>query len=212
MPQELIGEGSMIKLIIFDFDGVIEDNYELNFQLSQKQFLGISREDHKKLFDGNVHEIISKLKDKDTGFDFRTHFIEAKKNLKTREEIKEVLFALAKEYTMGIISSAKESGINHALNANKINECFSFVWGMETDKNKVHKFERVLEENKLRKEDCIFITDTLGDIREAKKVGIRTIAVDYGYHERERLEKGNPEVIISDIKELIPVIRRIDNE
>lgn len=58
-------------------------------------------------------------------------------------------------------------------------------------------------------EDCIFITDTLGDILEANKVGVKSIAVDFGFHERERLEKGNPFKIISNFKDIRKIIENI---
>lgn len=40
----------MIKAIIFDFDGVIEDNYEEHFELSKKKIRDVTREEHRKLF------------------------------------------------------------------------------------------------------------------------------------------------------------------
>ena len=36
-------------------------------------------------------------------------------------------------------------------------------------------------------------------------------AVDFGFHERERLERDNPFKIISDFDELIPAIESISN-
>lgn len=36
----------------------------------------------------------------------------------------------------------------------------------------------------------------------------KVVAVDFGYHERERLEKGNPFAIVSDFRE----IRRVAKE
>ncbi len=45
----------MIKMIMFDFDGVIDDNYELNFELSGKKFVYLTREEHKKFYEGNIH-------------------------------------------------------------------------------------------------------------------------------------------------------------
>lgn len=60
-----------------------------------------------------------------------------------------------------------------------------------------------------KKDECIFITDTLGDILEANEVGIGTIAVDFGYHERKRLEKGNPLKIISKFEELIETVKNL---
>lgn len=199
----------MIKLLIFDFDGVIEDNYELHFEMSKKKTKDMTREEHRKLFEGNIHVERAKLEHRDTGFDLRTHFCNAKKDVIIKEDIKKVLLALSKDCTFGIITSANEWGINDYLKTNQIEDLFSFVYGFETDKSKVRKFEKVLKEFDLNKEECLFVTDTLGDILEANKVGIKTIAVDFGFHERERLQKGNPAKIISNMNELIPAIKNI---
>jgi phosphoglycolate phosphatase-like HAD superfamily hydrolase len=59
----------------------------------------------------------------------------------------------------------------------------------------------------LNNKEIIFITDTLGDIRAANKLGIKTIAVDFGYHERARLENGNPQKIISNFKDILPAVQ-----
>ena len=60
-----------------------------------------------------------------------------------------------------------------------------------------------MEKYNLKKEDCIFVTDTLGDINEAKKVGIETIGIfKCGIHSKKILEKGNPNFLIEDFDEL----------
>lgn len=200
----------MIKLIMFDFDGVIDNNYELNFELSQRKFLDFTREEHKKLFEGNVHVEREKLKGRDTGFDFLKHLSSTRKTRKIKDEMKEVLEKLSKNYDLGIISSCYEYGIKEYLEANQIHNLFSFLYGLETHKLKTHKFKKVLGEFNLKEDECIFITDTLGDILEANEVGIKTIAVDFGYHERERLEKGNPLQIISNFEELINAIKNVN--
>ena len=40
-------------------------------------------------------------------------------------------------------------------------------------------------------------------------VGVKTIAVDFGFHERERLEKGNPFKIVSSFDEMLKVIENM---
>jgi HAD superfamily hydrolase (TIGR01549 family) len=199
----------MIKLIMFDFDGVIDNNYELHFRLSEKKFNDITREEHKKLFEGNIHIERERLKHRDTGFDFLTHLSNTRRNQKIKEEVKKTLEMLSKNYTLGIVSSCYEYGIKDYLEGNQIRNLFSFMYGYETHKLKVHKFKKVLNDFDFKKEECIFITDTLGDILEANEVGINTIAVDFGYHERERLEKGNPVKIISSFNELIEAVKNI---
>ena len=60
----------MIKLIMFDFDGVIDNNYELNLNCVLKISEYNCMEEHKKQYDGNLHLEREKLKERDTGFDF----------------------------------------------------------------------------------------------------------------------------------------------
>ena len=195
-----------MKLIIFDFDGVLDDNYELHYQLSKKKITDISREEHRKLFEGNIHVEREKMKNRDTGFDFLSHFNNARKNTEIEEDVKRMLLELSQKYDLGIISSGKEENIKNCLIQNQIDKLFSFIYGFETHKIKFNKFKKVFDEFNVGKEDCLFVTDTLGDILEANQIGIKTIALDSGYHERERLVRGNPAVIISDIKELVPTI------
>ena len=201
----------MIKLIMFDFDGVIDNNYELSFELNEKKFSSLTREEHKKIYEGNIHLEREKLKCRDTGFDFLKCLSNTRKTRKIKDEVRKTLENLSEDYTLGIISSCYEYGIRDYLQTNGVGNLFSFLYGLETHKLKSHKFKKVLNDFNFKKEECIFITDTLGDILEANKVGINTIAVDFGYHERERLEKGNPLKIISRFEELIEVIKSLES-
>jgi len=194
---------------MFDFDGVIDNNYELHFDLSKKKFIDFTREEHKKQFEGNIHVEREKLKDRDTGFNLLKCLSDTRKTRKIEENTEKILKDLSKDYSLGIVSSCHEYGIKDYLKNNGIHDLFSFLYGFETHKLKTSKFKKVLEEFKLKKDECIFITDTLGDILEANEVGINTIAVDFGYHERERLEKGNPKKIISSFEELTEAIKNI---
>lgn len=198
-----------IRAIIFDFDGVIVNNYEQHYNLSEKKIINITREEHRKLFEGNIHVEREKLKHRDTGFDLMKVFSDSKKTDVIDNKIKEILESLSNNYLLGVITSGYEYGINNFLKNNDLSKTFSFVYGYETDKIKIHKFEKALKEFNLTKDECIFVTDTLGDILEANEVGIRTIAVDFGFHERERLQKGNPTWIVSSFRELYNIILNI---
>ena len=54
-----------------------------------------------------------------------------------------------------------------------------------------------------------FVTDTLGDIKEANKLNIKTIAETFGFHNRQRLEKGKPYAIVDSWDELESELTRI---
>ena len=79
---------------------------------------------------------------------------------------------------------------------------FAQILGVETHESKVEKFKILMEHNGITSENAVFITDTLGDIIEARKVGIKTIAETFGFHDRERLAQGEPFTIVDSWEEI----------
>lgn len=201
-----------MKAVIFDFDGVIHDTYELAYQINVEISGGtLTREQHRDFFDGNVFErvIIDKKKEKIDSENFYRLQKEAFKHLKIDENIKNNLEKLSKEYSLFIISSNQEEVLHSYFHNNKFTHIFKEILGAETHQSKVEKFKYLFKKYNLKIEDCIFVTDTLGDIIEGNKVGIRTIAVDFGFHKRNRLEKGNPFKIVSSFDEVVETIKNL---
>jgi phosphoglycolate phosphatase-like HAD superfamily hydrolase len=54
--------------------------------------------------------------------------------------------------------------------------------------------------------ECVFVTDTLGDMLEAKKEHVGAIAVSWGFHSREVLEKGEPFRILEMPSEIVSTV------
>ena len=73
---------------------------------------------------------------------------------------------------------------------------------METEKSKKKKFRMTFEEYSLLPSECVFITDTLGDLLEANLLEVPTIAVTWGYHDETRLKYGKPHNIIHEFDDL----------
>ena len=60
----------------------------------------------------------------------------------------------------------------------------------------------ILNRYRCTAEECLSITDTLGDIVEANVLDIPTIAILDGFHKFETLKKGKPLAIIKSLKEI----------
>ncbi len=197
----------MLKLVLFDFDGVIVSDYALHLSLMQKKYKNFTPESHHTMYDKNAVIAEEQLQNKDTGFDFNAAFLASIKKMDVHPDMKAVIVTLATEYTLGIVSSGSEQGINSCLTTNELSSSFSFVYGIETGRLKTEKFKRILEEYAITAQECVFITDTLGDIEEAHTLHIPTIAVDFGFHSRKRLQKGNPQAIVSHPKEILDILQ-----
>jgi len=191
-----------LKIIVFDFDGVIEENYELHYQLSKIKIKNITREEHKKQFEGNIHLARAKFGKRNTNFNFILYFNKIKEYLTIDDTKKEILVELSKKYKLGIVTSGFEKYIFKYLKNNNLINTFDFTYGFETNKYKTIKFDLIMTKYNCKPSEIIFVTDTLGDILDAKKKNIESIAVNFGYHKTSCLKKGKPHKIISSFKEL----------
>ncbi len=198
-----MGQDSTKKIahIVFDFDGVIADTYDINWALSQDHDPEATEEDFLAHHDGNVYEEPRIKFHPDRVKDF---FTEYSKRL-TQSHIAsalEPIKRLSSRYRLYVISSSSEDAIHVVLDAGGVRPLFSRIMGFETHPSKVEKFTILMREEGVTADNTVFITDTLGDIREAQKVGIPVIAETFGFHDRARLELGNPYAIVDTWDEI----------
>jgi HAD superfamily hydrolase (TIGR01549 family) len=195
----------MPKAIIFDFDGVLADTYDLHFELSKTFDTDLSEQDFKDHHNGNVFET-PKIRFKEGDMPI---FFEKQKEQFTKTHLfplKSMLTDLQKKYQLFIVSSGSDENIHHFLRLDGYEALFEAILGATTHSSKVEKFKMIFERYSLQPEECLFVTDTTGDIIESRKVGMKTVAVLWGYHGKEILEKENPFAIVRDENELRKVI------
>jgi phosphoglycolate phosphatase len=191
-----------MKAVIFDFDGVIHNTFDFH-RKKIKEFYGIdfSKRDFEDIHNGNIFKNKNMLNK--NWLNYRDYIYNEITNLNIENDVRDALLKLSKKYDLFIVSSGGTKNINDYLGNNGIINIFKEVLGLEFDKSKVNKFKYLFNKYGLSNEECLFITDTLGDILEANEVNIKTIAVDFGYHSKETLKKGNPYKIISKMDELL---------
>lgn len=199
----------MKKIVLFDFDGVIVDSFEISYQLGLADNPTWTKEQQKNLFDGNLYEEIGKLKE--SGFvgndeEFFKKFTPLLMELPPVEGMAHTINELAKNYQLVVVSSTISSPIQGYLDMHKLDRHFDWIMGGDVHKSKVEKIRMILREYNVQPEDCIFITDTLGDMREAAKCNVQAIGVTWGFHERERLEKESFYKLIDAVEELVPAV------
>ncbi len=200
----------MLKAIIFDFDGVIADTFQMCLNIHRDNKRNITTKLYRDFHNGNVYESkVLKFTEKETKNFWKCYC----DNVSSKHlfPVKEQISQLAKKQKIFIISSTTECVIADFLSSTGMKKYFQKIMGVETHKSKVEKFKMIFKEYRLEPKECIFVTDTLGDLREAKKVGVPTIAVTWGYHGKTRLKKGSPNLMIHDFKELVPAIDKLKN-
>jgi len=196
------------KLVIFDFDGVIEDTFELSFGFFREQFPNLTHDEYRTWFDDNFYKVI---KEKNISINVGAYYRKYDTALKKREispNIKKALESLHGDFSLAVVSSSFDGTLIRYLKRNGISHIFDHVWGATVHKSKVEKLKGLMNVHAVEPDQCRFITDTLGDIREAWEAGIQSIAVTWGFHPRERLESGHPAAIVATPQELMGYLEK----
>ncbi len=195
-----------MKAVIFDFDGVICDSFDIAYGINKMIYENLSVEEYKDFFNGNLygHEKVTRKASR-RYFELQE---EVFCGLKIEENVKGELSKLKERYELFIISSNKKLLLERYFKDNNVS-VFREILGVDEGKSKIEKFKILFERYGFGAKDCVFVTDTLGDILEANKVNVKSVAVDFGFHDKERLEKGSPERIVSSFEDILLAVEEI---
>ena len=208
----------MIKNIIFDLDGTISKSapgilnaFEYALEKMEKSY---SRDDLYKyigppLRDSFVKELGEDLADQ--GVDFYRDYYFKKGLFETEiyDGIKDLIENLnSKGYKIFLATSKGEKSSEKILDYFGILDYFSYVSGSENNRNTKKKvIDHLLKENNLKSSESIMIGDRSYDIEAASNLEIKTIAVAYGYGNKEEFEKAS--FIANSPYEIINIIEKL---
>lgn len=196
------------KIIIFDFDGVIVDSFDVAFEVNKLARPTITKERYQAKFNGNIAD--AKHEDeKVREIDFFYEYGERFKKLGIKQNIKEAIIQLSKEYKLFIVSSTINSIIEEYLNRHGLLDCFNEILGFDVETSKVKKFNMVFEKYNVSPTQTIFLTDTSGDIEEAREAKINFIVgILGGYQDEDNIRKANPNAIVKDFNKFFSLVKK----
>ncbi|HRH33322.1 MAG TPA: HAD family hydrolase [bacterium] len=204
------------NFILFDFDGVIVDSFAPAFSVTKVICPDVTEDDYRRRFEGNInswqesnHGHSNKCQH---AIDFFSKYLpRMRKEVSLMKGMAEVIVESSKNFTLVIISSTTSQGIKNFLEDHHLLHYFTEILGNDISPSKIEKMKIIFSKYGIAAKDCLFITDTLGDLKEAAEVNIKTVAVTWGFHSLKTLEKGNPWVIVNTSQELLATINNQDS-
>jgi len=202
------------KLFLFDFDGVLVDSlevYERRVKLCLEKIgrpIVQSRNDFLELFDDNFYQGIIKK-----GIDL-AEFMNTSRSMPTKGEYEQmtpfapifpVLAELKKNNILTVVSSNISHVIHTILSKYGFNGCFREVMGADFGYSKEEKILHALKSFQMEKGKTFYVGDTVGDIKEARMAGVKTVAITWGWHTKDKLETANPDYLIEVPDDLLEI-------
>jgi phosphoglycolate phosphatase len=123
----------------------------------------------------------------------------------TVKGMREVLAALRKNHWIGIVTSNEEETVRHILTRDSF-EPVDFIWPDAPIFEKERAIEGLITKQALSPEETVYIGDEVRDIDACRKVGIKIIAVSWGFNSEAVLRRKEPDYLVQAPIELLTLL------
>ncbi len=115
-------------------------------------------------------------------------------------------------YKMYVLSSNSAPNVRKFLKHYDLNDYFKRVYGGVGLLNKSGALKKVMRQNHLKPEDCIYVGDEARDVEGARRAGVQMIAVAWGYNDPALLANHHPDAIIKNAHEITEILKQEEKE
>ncbi len=199
----------MIKNVIFDWSGVVKDCVKENLVITNKIFkhFGVKeilmaefKKEWCQPYMSFYKKYIPNITMQEQSIVYKKSISEspkAKSYPGITELIKKVkksgkkVFVVSSDDLETILPEIKSFGLEGIFDG--------VVFGVHDKEQEVYQ---IVKANSLNKNDTIFIGDSNHEVEVGKKLGIRTIAVTWGFSLENKLKSYNPDFLVHNLEEL----------
>lgn len=202
----------MIRAVLCDFDGTLFDTFSILLAAGNKTLAEFGKppvKDPKALREMSPAKVIRTLgvsiwqlpKLRATGLAYAR---DALQRARPFQGIPEALSEIRKHCLLAVVSSNDADTIRSCLDKHKIG--VEAVYAGKSIFGKHHLLKRALRDLRVKPEEAVYIGDELRDAQACAKVGLRFIAVGWGYNSAKSLKAANPYKLVKTPAELMKTV------
>lgn len=203
-----------MKYLIFDFNGTLVDDLPLVMEIMteslKKKNIDITKYSTEYLRETGVRKFMQEINV--SKIQLLWLYKDIKLKIKFRQSdcplVKNIINYLPKlsaKYKLLIYSSNSPETIKKYLIKNNIAKYFDGIYEDDSYFGKNVGLSKIIKELKIDKNDAVYFGDESRDIIAAKKVGIKTVAVTWGFEGDIPLSATNPDFLINKPEELLNI-------
>jgi phosphoglycolate phosphatase-like HAD superfamily hydrolase len=210
-------DNNLKYLIIFDYDGVIVDSLDINLEIAARacQKIGCpvhpSRADIERLENIAFDELgrqIGVPENKIPKFTEIVFDLLAQNAISPPifPGIKTVVQKLRRIGHLAVITTNVKTVVNKVFESEGLCQEIDLVMGVEQIGSKSEKICQAMTAFKVGSSFTYMIGDAVSDIREAHKAGVNSIAVNWGYHSKEKLLQTSPDHMVNAPEDILAIV------
>lgn len=209
-----------MNLIIFDFDGVIADSFDVLVEATNRLagefgYPHVSPTQIPHIKNLSSREMIQQFaiaRWKMPFFlrRFRQELNQLTPNLRLVDGMKELLEDISQQgYRLGIVTSNARQNVEEFLHLQELDHLFEFICAGQVLLGKARILKQLVKRYRVTPKQVLYVGDETRDIEAAHRAGLRIIAVSWGLNSRDILAKHNPDVLIDRPEELLAAVARM---
>jgi phosphoglycolate phosphatase len=213
----------MLKALIFDFDGTIGNStsflrsvYNVMAEKLGKKKLRSDREYGHAHGEGNYPQlqyymgIRTPAEIQRAEAIYRQYLPLYAERVKVYPNIRSVLKELAKNFRLAVASGNHRRAVQQILRREKVLQQFEFVMDWQRRiKPDPYPLLILLRKMILNPQEAVYITDMVCDIHLAKSIGMKVLAVGYGFQASSFLKPHKPHAYAATPKALIKAVTKL---
>lgn len=202
--------------VIFDFDGTLADTFVTSIRIFEKLTKKVepyTPDDIMRLRGLTAFHVVRELRIKPWRMPWllvrgRAMMRRDMETVVVFDGIEDVLEQLRIQGTaVYIISSNSPGNIRKLLQVHGLEAYFKHIYGNVGLFGKAKMLRRVIARNHLDTGNTYYVGDEGRDIEAAKRVGVKSVAVTWGYNSAELLEKHRPHAVVGTPRELAELLK-----
>jgi phosphoglycolate phosphatase len=204
------------RTLIFDFDGTIADTLDITMGIAQKLTNRFGNRNRIDLDKEALRKMDIKSFMRRFGIPWyripaavdmsRDELKRHADGIRIFEGMKQVIENLRQSFSLGILTTNKVETVHRVLKNNAIDlTAFRFIVGGGSLFGKKKILSRIRRSEKLEKSKMVYIGDEVRDIQAARKFRIATVAVSWGYNDREVLKEQRPDHLVDQPLDLMSI-------
>lgn len=193
-------------LLCFDYDGVFVDSLDdlVDKACRAQKAVGVGRAPRREDFQTTKNLTFEQV-GRDIGIpeerllEYGLRFFELQNEdegfCQLFDDMAEVIQQLSAKHTIVIITSSVKRTVERTLKHYKLIKYISFIFDGLQGGTKSEKTQRAMQKFSAGSEQTVMVGDCVSDIREGKMAGVKTIAVTWGFQNRELLQSESPDYV-----------------